>query len=189
MKYNGTLFPEPENEAETVYLFSKYHKKLGFDKILKISSCLFPDIIAKRGRKTVKIEMEYKLSSFMYHYFVFKDEFKFISKFSCGDRVSECIWEYNKKDKMWRKWVVISINEEEISKELMKLGRFVDDSEQILTTTGNKTGLVYKTLKTDVDIIIYWIDDCEIDDNIERINLREQLEMINGLDKRQLTLD
>ena len=57
----------PKNEMGVFYLFSRYHEKLGFEKILRVST-LFPDVIALRASKTVRVEIEYKLSGFLRHY-------------------------------------------------------------------------------------------------------------------------
>jgi len=58
----------PRNEMGVFYLFSRCHEKIGIEKILKFSSNRFPDVIALRAGKTVKIELEYKLSGFLKHY-------------------------------------------------------------------------------------------------------------------------
>lgn len=162
----------PKNEAEVIYLFSKYHKKLGFSRILSISGGKFPDIHAMRRGKVVGIEMEYNLKSFLFHYFLNSIEYGY--NFSHVQK-----WTYNEKHKGWCRF---------INDEIVK-NSFLYDSEKQLTTTKNESALIYKSLKSDVDIVICWIEDYEINDDIEIINLREQLEMINGVDKKQLTLD
>lgn len=48
----------PKNEQGVVYLFSKYHEKLGFEKILHISTH-FPDVIAVRDGKEIRVELEF----------------------------------------------------------------------------------------------------------------------------------
>lgn len=58
----------PENEMGVWYLFSRYHEKLGFEKILRVSSIEFPDVIALQDGKEVRIELEYMLNSVMDHY-------------------------------------------------------------------------------------------------------------------------
>jgi hypothetical protein len=52
------------NESEVIFLFAKIHEKLGFEKILKLRQ-KFPDCIAKKEGKTVKIEFEYNASGFL----------------------------------------------------------------------------------------------------------------------------
>lgn len=64
--YDGKKF-NVVNEAHVAFVFSKYHDKLGFPKIVDISTG-FPDCIAinKDGKECV-IEFEYKSKSFVYH--------------------------------------------------------------------------------------------------------------------------
>jgi len=45
------------NEGFVVYLFSRFHEQLGFEKVLKIGST-FPDCIALKDGKEVRIEFE-----------------------------------------------------------------------------------------------------------------------------------
>lgn len=59
----------PKNEMGVFYLFSKIHKKLGFEEIVSFQK--FPDIMAKRNGKIVQIELEYKLSGFRHHFYDF----------------------------------------------------------------------------------------------------------------------
>ena len=64
--YDGKKF-YVVNEAHVAFVFSKYHDKLGFPKIMDIGTA-FPDCIAinKDGKECV-IEFEYKSRNFVYH--------------------------------------------------------------------------------------------------------------------------
>jgi hypothetical protein len=61
------LYLEPKHETDVLILFSKLHKKLGFEYIIKADSFGFPDIIALKNKKVVTIELEYKSSNFLLH--------------------------------------------------------------------------------------------------------------------------
>jgi hypothetical protein len=62
----GILF-EPEYEQEVLYLFSVFHRELGFPYIIKIRN-EFPDAIVMNKRKEMKrIEFEIRASDFLAH--------------------------------------------------------------------------------------------------------------------------
>jgi hypothetical protein len=62
----GILF-EPEYEQEVVYLFSVFHRELGFPYIIKIRN-EFPDaLVMDKKRETKKIEFEVRASDFIQH--------------------------------------------------------------------------------------------------------------------------
>jgi hypothetical protein len=62
----GILF-EPEYEQEIVYLFSVFHRKLGFPYIIKIRN-EFPDaLVMDEKREIKKIEFEVRASDFIRH--------------------------------------------------------------------------------------------------------------------------
>lgn len=62
----GLLF-EPEYEQEVVYLFSVFHRELGFPYIIKIRN-EFPDAIVMDKKKNVKrLEFEVRASDFIQH--------------------------------------------------------------------------------------------------------------------------
>ena len=63
----------PRNEPGVVYLFSRFHEKLGFEEIVDIST-LTPDVTAKRNGKQVAIELEFKSSSVIRHYRVVEED-------------------------------------------------------------------------------------------------------------------
>lgn len=62
----GLLF-SPKSEQEVVYLFSIFHKDLGFPYIQTIQTA-FPDVLAiDENRKNVRIELEVSASDFIAH--------------------------------------------------------------------------------------------------------------------------
>ncbi|RLI44476.1 hypothetical protein DRO69_07305 [Candidatus Bathyarchaeota archaeon] len=63
----GILF-EPEYEQEVLYLFSVFHRELGFPYIIKIQSHEFPDaIVMNKNKETKTIEFEVRASDFLTH--------------------------------------------------------------------------------------------------------------------------
>lgn len=71
-KPHGILFDginyKPKNELELVFLFSKFHKEIGFPKIIQLRSYRFPDCIAIDNQgKEVSIEFEYVSSHYIKH--------------------------------------------------------------------------------------------------------------------------
>jgi len=147
---------EPKNEKGVEYLFSVHHKELGFEKIISFNS--FPDIVALRNGKIVKIELEYRLECFNKHYLVAKQY----------SRYSNYIW--IKIDKRWEAFNILT-------KKYLDIGRGHLDEKNIFTTNESGYDLVYKTLKDKVDIVIYWKKShgFKIDDDIEFIDLGKLL--------------
>lgn len=64
---NAPLDHVPDNEQETIFLFSQMYRQLGFTKVLKFQPHGFPDCMAYRGKKQIGIEFELKSSSFLAH--------------------------------------------------------------------------------------------------------------------------
>lgn len=63
----GILF-EPEYEQEVLYLFSVFHRELGFPYVIKIQSHEFPDaIVMNKNKETKRIEFEVRASDFIAH--------------------------------------------------------------------------------------------------------------------------
>jgi len=61
------LIAEPQNEQEIVFLFSKFHRELGFPMINRIKTT-FPDAEAINEKKEIKrIEFEQRASDFIVH--------------------------------------------------------------------------------------------------------------------------
>jgi len=148
---------EPSNECGVFYYFSKYHKLLGFEKIIKLTT-QFPDVTAIRDAKKVRIELEYKLSSFRNHYKVIDHGF-WAHKFKWNEE-KQLWWLYNQVDNKWADHCNYTI----------------EDKEKYTVDVGGN--LSYKTLKDQCDCVICWITDTKIEDNLEVINLREALEKL-----------
>lgn len=64
--YNGRRFFKPKNEFGIVFVFSRHHKELGFEKIVEIRS-EYPDCVALKDNETVTIEFEFLSSSYTKH--------------------------------------------------------------------------------------------------------------------------
>lgn len=141
----------PTNEKGVEYVFYRNHEKLGFEKIKRLQGG-FPDIIAYKNGVEVGIELEFKLSTFYYHYLV--------------DYSEMCmpIYHYNYiyKNKIWYKHYLKDNYEESV---------YSDPEEQF--TTDKQGRLIYKTLKDKCQYVIYWKKDCDLPNNIEGINLNE----------------
>ena len=151
---------EPNNETHLIWLFTLYHKDYGFSDILNIGT-FFPDVIAIRDGKKLKIEFEYKLSGFFSHYCV--DSFEGYYKFYPKARRLE----WRKINNMWKKFDL------ETDKEIIS-DKYKDTDNEL--EIDNKTGgLCYKTLKDDCDLVFCWLKDCEPRENIEVIYLCESI--------------
>ena len=81
---------EPRNEQEVVFLFGKYHEKLGFSKMEYLRQA-FPDALGYYKGKKKYVEFEFKASRF--------NHMKAIKKLNIADRdmIIVC-WENNRKD-------------------------------------------------------------------------------------------
>jgi len=142
---------EPMNEKGVEYLFYKNHEKLGFESIISFNQ--FPDIIAKRNGEIVCIELEYRLSHLNKHYFI---------------ENRGCINEkWVKENDLWRR-IVLESKYPFIGMSLLDINNKLKVDEY-----GN---LVHKSLKDRCDIVIYWIEDTKIDDDLEFMNLRLMME-------------
>ena len=158
----------PTNEQGVVYLFSKYHEKLGFEKILHITTH-FPDVIAIKNSEQVMIELEYHLSGVQSHYII-KDAHphsqKWVREREDGDEVYWRLYQRRTTDPTSQdhiKWIKTS-GSISISKEMLKYIEIHDGA------------LTWKSLKPLCDVVICWEIDCELDDpNIEIIELKTSL--------------
>ena len=156
----------PKNEAETVYMFSRYHERLGFEKIINIQTA-FPDITALRDGKKVRIEMEFVLSRFKVHY----------KAFDKGYNGNEFRWN-NEKNQWWafdrnyNKWSCYSAG----------LGSYDLDrlKNKDLFYVRNNGHLYYKSLKDECDYVICWRVDTTLDDDIKIIELQSVLKNDGG---------
>lgn len=142
----------PINEKGVEYLFYRNHEKLGFEKIKKLQGG-FPDIIAYKNGVEVGIELEYRLSSLLYHYYLDPIEIRFTPKYR------GYYWE--KRDQYWVR--VFSDNS-------FEKNYFDPMNRYTLTKNG---GLIFKTLNDRCQFVIYWIKDFNVTDTINLINLNE----------------
>jgi len=139
----------PKNEMGVFYLFSRYHEKLGIEKILKFNLNKFPDVIALKAGKTVKIEIEYKLRGFLRHYILAN-----VQGYYSG-------WRWKKKGNSWFAWHPKHGYDPEC----------IPDPKNELFSDGME--LKFKSLKGYVDIIICWIKDCSLPEDFEIIEFRK----------------
>lgn len=191
----------PKNEQGVVYLFSKYHEKLGFEKILRIGT-RFPDVIAMRDGKSVSIELEYKLGGLITHYLYEKlQTFRYRIRDPSGNPITvDLTWVYDNNIKAWRPTPIPWTESAEKAEEYIKTYKIntqnMSDSEsmKILTSWGALTTnlsrrvpdrhgniyesgkfgeLYFRSLKPLCDVVVCWEVDCELDDpNIEIIELK-----------------
>lgn len=160
----------PKNEIGVVYLFSRHHEELGFEKIIDITT-RFPDITALREGKEVKIELEFLLSSFKSHYLY-------------RQSTEEGYWKWDEENEKWRIFNPRKNSFVEVSEFLLRLHdsalkMFAASSYRVLAKgsrnefeVNGKGDLMYKTLKARCDCVICWEKDCEIEDGIEVIELK-----------------
>lgn len=161
----------PKNEQGVIYLFSRYHEKLGFEKIQHITTH-FPDVIAISDGKEIRIELEFLLSGILSHYII-KDANphtqKWVKENEDENRVSWRRWDRqssNPTSQNYNKWIKSSSGIS-ISKEMA-------ENVEIC-----KSGLIWRSLKPFCDIVICWEIDCELDDpEIEIIELKSILPSI-----------
>ena len=161
----------PTNEQGVVYLFSKYHEKLGFEKILHITTH-FPDVIAKRNGKKTRIELEFLLSELQSHYII-KDAHPHAEKWmkEKEDENEVCWWIWRRRttnptSQDYNTWIK-STRGISLSKEMTKNVEIWDGA------------LVWKSLKPLCDVVICWEVDCEIDDpEIEVIELKSLIPLL-----------
>ena len=148
----------PKNELEVLYWFSRLHEKLGFEEILRIRFGKFPDVIAKRDGKVVKVELEYKLSRFKDHYYAYRPSNYGRALFWSG--VLKWVW----KDGVWLMY--------HRDYGILRNGpRFEDPDKSRYYLDG--PFLKYRSLRDLVDVVVCWIVDCELPEPIEVICLRD----------------
>lgn len=85
----------PKNEQELIYLFSRHHEKLGFEKPISIRT-QFPDAVFIRDGSPISIEFEFLLSRFLNHYKVRRAN---AQGFYEWDKTTRMYRYYNFKDK------------------------------------------------------------------------------------------
>ena len=156
---------EPKNELGVLYWFARLHEKLGFEKILHIGAA-FPDIKALRNGKIVRIELEYKLSGFLNHYYPSKPGFIDWIYFRSGRL--KWVW----RDGAWRLW--------SRDEGLLEYPQYEDpDGKRYLL---DENGLLrYRSLRDQVDVIICWIVNCELPEPFEVICLKDEVEKLPSI--------
>ncbi|RLI20850.1 hypothetical protein DRO54_05205 [Candidatus Bathyarchaeota archaeon] len=138
----------PKNEKGLFYIFSRFHEKFGFEKIISFQQ--WPDLIAKRKGETVRVELEFKLSDFLRHHYRITQPVVI----GCWKRVNGG-------------WILQVGND--IVDEM-------PDPKHIIWLNKNDNALYLKSLgDKKVDVVICWIKDIElskfIDDKVEVIEL------------------
>lgn len=151
----------PQNEQEVVYLFSRIHEKLGFEKILKFTSASTPDCIALKNGKEVGIELEFKLKSFFKHYEVTR----FPSKDVYGHKIlddSLLIFKKNDPTEIISKFPAKDFDVWDPSIHNIKL--------QYLKT--DPLIVIHKSLSKKIQYVVCWEKDCVLEDDIAIIELK-----------------
>ena len=158
----------PKNEQEVIYLFSRNHEKLGFEKIKYFDPHNTPDCVALKNGKEIGIEFEYKLKMFCRHYAkeVFSPrkmyDHKIIGKYLLiyrRDTPNKIIARYLAADyQIWDP-------------------KTFPISPSILIDNYSSSGstplvVIFKTLSQKIPYIVCWEKDFELNDNIEIIELK-----------------
>jgi len=162
----------PENELGVLYLFARNHRKLGFEKIVKITG-EFPDIIAIRNGKLVKIELEYKISRFLRHY---KTCYFDAKDYELDEDEHDWIFRRkHRRNKNFRPFIRFQKIKYKVQGEKFET---IKGAQPIIMT-----GAIIKpvmavrwkvrryTLKDQVDVIVCWEKDRDLKDEIEVIEL------------------
>jgi len=143
------------SEIEVLYLFSKYHELLGFEKTLAVQS-KFPDVVAVKNDKKVKIELEYNLGSLKAHMIILE----------VGSRSSNRGRIIEKDNKIYYK--------EDYSNPLELLCDN-KNSEYKVQNKGRTTRVMVNNLKTILDYVVCWKKNTAWDPGIPIIELSEAL--------------
>ncbi len=158
----------PTNEQGVVYLFSKYHEKLGFERILHIGT-RFPDMTAMRDGKETRIELEFLLSGLQSHYIIknaIPDREKWVREYEDEDRIR---W------RLWRRQTTNPVSQN-YNTWIKRTAGISLPKERIKNVEKWDGALVWKSLKPFCDVVICWEADCEIDDpDIEIVELKTSL--------------
>jgi len=162
----------PINEQGVIYLFSRYHEKLGFERILHMGT-RFPDATAIRNGKKVRIELEFLLSGLLSHY-IFKDANPHTQK-----------WIKEKQDKNKVYWRLCGRQSSDPTSQhyntwIKHTGGVAVNKEISKNIEAQHGALIWKSLKPFCDVVICWEADCVIDDpEIEVIELKTILHKLN----------
>ena len=161
----------PKNEQGVIYLFSRYHEELGFEKILRIGTH-FPDVIAVKDGAQIRIELEFLLSELLSHY-IFK---------TANPNTEKWVQEHEDEDRVsWRLWRIQTVHPDtEDDTTWIKSSGSVSISKEIVKNIEEWDGaLIWKSLKPSCDVVICWEVDCEIDDpEIEVIELKSLIPLL-----------
>jgi len=155
----------PKNEQGVIYLFSRYHEELGFEKILHIGT-RFPDITAIRNGEEIKIELEFLLSGFQSHYII-EDAHPHSQKWvKEKEDENEVYWQLHQR----RTTDPTSQNYNIWFKTTRGISMSIEITKNIETWGG---ALAWRSLKPFCDIVVCWEANCELDDpDIEIIELK-----------------
>ena len=159
----------PMNEQEVVYLFSRNHEQMGFEKIKYFDPNRTPDCIALQNGKEVGIEFEYKLKKFCRHYtdskrvfsgkmFNYKIKGNYLLIFR-KETPSKIIARYNTKD--YQVWDPKTFP---ISPSVL--------IDSFSSTMSPPLVIISKTLSQKIQYIVCWEKDFELNDDIEIIELK-----------------
>lgn len=160
-------FKEPTNEKGVFYLFSKYHKQLGFPEIIEFVDTT-PDLVARRAddNKPMRIELENKSSSAFRHYCALnKNQISKVTEFPSGE---------------WKKegnvWTYLVDNENKIS--------YTEETDKPVNEDKSRKLLLFESAKSAyIDVFVYWREDAsfkfwEWDKEVERVNMKEKLKQM-----------
>ena len=159
----------PKNEQEVIYLFSRNHEKLGFEKIKSFNPHGFPDCKAIKDGKEVGIEFELESNKFVTHYWKrgfsnshnYKIEGNKIIVF-LKDNPNQIVAEFDSD--IFEVW----------DPETFKIppSFWIKDYSSI---GGKPLVIKYKTRSDMVQYIICWEDNKKFDDKIEVLELKSWL--------------
>lgn len=159
------MISEPKNGTDVLILFSKFHEQLGFNKIFRSS---YLKVQAEREGQPVTIQFVHKLNQFLNSYHV-----EFCLGYMNG-------WRWRKEADVWRPYHPKKGWGDE------RCNYF--DPDSLLTTNHDGTALVYKTLSDEFDIVICWIKNCELDDDIEVLELQPLFKTQKGIIEKKATM-
>jgi len=157
----------PTNEQEIVYLFSRNHEKFGFEKIKNFNPHGTPDCIAIMKGKEVGIEFEYKLNKFFNHYFKAKFSKKIYNYKIVKGKI--LIYQRNSPRRIMQEfdnkvYEIWDPNKLKISRSLL-IPNYSSKEQTPLV-------IKFKTLSKRIHYIVCWDKNCEFDDDIEIIELK-----------------
>ena len=150
-----------KNEKEVVYLFSRNHEKLGFEKIIKFNTTTTPDCIAIKDGKKVGIEFEYKLKKFLIHY----EARRFPSSNFFKHKISKGQLIIFRKDNPRLIEAKFSVKDYEIWDPSLHNIYFGN-------LKGNPLIVKFRSLAKSIPYVICWEKDCVLNDDIQIIELK-----------------